>query len=218
MCSNYFPTVSKERLTAFGVQSALDLSSKRQVWKSYAAPMVRNGEDGRELLLGEFGLLPFWSKERKIKYSTFNARSETVETASSFKTPWAKRQRCIIPADWVVEPDWRTGKNIPTAIARADGEPMGLAGLWDRWLDKTTGEVVHSFTMLTINADSHGLMRNFHRPDDEKRMVVVLPQERYEDWLTASLPDAKALLLPFPADALQALPVAELGSRDGDVR
>lgn len=218
MCSNYFPTVSKERLTAFGVQPALDLSSKRQVWKSYAAPMVRKGEDGRELLLGEFGLLPFWSKERKIKYSTFNARSETVKTASSFKTPWAKRQRCIIPADWVVEPDWRTGKNIPTAIARADGEPMGLAGLWDKWLDKSTGEVVHSFTMLTINADTHGLMRNFHRPDDEKRMVVVLPEARYEDWLTATLPEAKNLLLPFPADALQALPVAELGSRDGDIR
>ena len=218
MCSNYFPTVSKDRLTAFGVQPALDLSSKRQVWKSHSAPMVRNGEDGRELLLGEFGLLPFWSKERKIKYSTFNARSETVETASSFKTPWAKRQRCIIPADWVVEPDWRTGKNIPTAIARADGEPMGLAGLWDRWLDKATGEVVHSFTMLTINADTHGLMRNFHRPDNEKRMVVVLPEARYEDWLTASLPDAKALLLPYPADALLALPVAELGSRDGDIR
>ena len=95
---------------------------------------------------------------------------------------------------------------------------MGLAGLWDKWLDKTTGEVVHSFTMLTINADTHGLMRNFHRPDDEKRMVVVLPQERYEDWLTATLPEAKSLLLPYPADALQALPVAELGSRNGDVR
>ncbi len=105
MCSNYFPTVIRERLTAFGVQPSLDLSSTRQVWKSYAAPMIRMTDDGRELLLGEFGLLPFWSKERKIKYSTFNARSETVETASSFKTPWAKRQRCIIPADWVVEPD-----------------------------------------------------------------------------------------------------------------
>lgn len=210
MCSNYFPTVSKERLTAFGVQPALDLSSKRQVWKSYAAPMVRNTDEGRELLLGEFGLLPFWSKERKIKYSTFNARSETVETASSFKTPWAKRQRCIIPADWVVEPDWRSGKNIPTAIARADGEPMGLAGLWDRWLDKTTGEVVHSFTMLTINADSHGLMRNFHRPDDEKRMVVVLPEDCYGDWLSAPVPEARRLLLPYPADALTAIPVVQI--------
>lgn len=218
MCSNYFPTVSKERLTTFGVQPVLDLTSKHQVWKSYTAPMIRNGDDGRELLLGEFGLLPFWSKERKIKYSTFNARSETVETASSFKAPWTKRQRCIIPADWVVEPDWRTGKNIPTAISRADGEPMGLAGLWDKWLDKTTGEVMHSFTMLTINADSHALMRNFHRPDDEKRMVVVLPKVLYEDWLSAPLTEAKNLLLPCPADALQTLPVAELGSRDGDVR
>lgn len=218
MCSNYFPTVSKERLTVFGVQTALDLSSKRQVWKSYAAPMVRNTDEGRELLLGEFGLLPFWSKERKIKYSTFNARSETVETAASFKTPWAKRQRCIVPADWVVEPDWRSGKSVPTAISRSDGEPMGLAGLWDRWLDKTTGEVVHSFTMLTINADTHGLMRNFHRPDDEKRMVVVLPEDRYEDWLSASLPEAKSLLQPYSSDALQAVPVANLGSGNGDIR
>ncbi|HHK5646316.1 SOS response-associated peptidase [Serratia nevei] len=217
MCSNYFPTLSRQRLTTFGVQPEFDLAGKRQVWKSYPAPMVRMRGDDRELLLGEFGLLPFWSKERKIKYSTFNARSETVETASSFKTPWAKRQRCIIPADFVVEPDWRSGKNVPTAISRSDGQPMGLAGLWDCWTDRTTGEIVHSFTMLTINADSHGLMRNFHRPDDEKRMVVVLPEERYGDWLTLPNPDARSLILPYPADALQALPVAELGSRDGDV-
>lgn len=218
MCSNYFPTVSKERLSVFDVQPVLALSSKRQVWKGYAAPMIRNGEDGRELLLGEFGLLPFWSKERKIKYSTFNARSETVETAASFKAPWMKRQRCIVPADWVVEPDWRSGKSVPTAISRADGKPMGLAGLWDRWLDKTTGEIVHSFTMLTVNADAHGLMRNFHRPDDEKRMVVVLPEDRYGDWLSAPVPEARSLLLPYPADALQAAPVTNLGSGDGDVR
>lgn len=179
--------------------------------------MIRSSGDGRELLLGEFGLLPFWSKERKIKYSTFNARSETVETASSFKAPWSRSQRCIIPAEHVVEPDWRTGKSIPTAISRADGKPMGLAGLWDKWVDKATGEIVHSFTMLTINADSHGLMRNFHRPGDEKRMVVILPDESHEDWLSAPSPRAMGLLLPFPADALQTVPVGDLGSRDGDV-
>lgn len=110
MCSNYFPTLSAPRLTVFGVFPELDLGARTHAWKGYAAPMIRSSDDGRELLLGEFGLLPFWSKERKIKYSTFNARSETVETASSFKTPWAKRQRCIIPADHVVEPDWRTGE------------------------------------------------------------------------------------------------------------
>lgn len=217
MCSNYFPTLDPSRLSAFGVQPGFDLSGRPQVWKGYAAPMVRMADEGRELLLAEFGLLPFWSKERKIKYSTFNARSETVETASSFKTPWAKRQRCLVPADWVVEPDWRTGKSIPTAIGRADGLPMGLAGLWDGWLDKATGEVVHSFTLLTINADAHALMRNYHKPGDEKRMVVILPEDRYGDWLSCPTRDAPSLLLPYPADALRAVPVSGLGPRDGNV-
>ncbi len=218
MCSNYFPTRSRERLTAFGVQPEFDLAGKWRVWKSYAAPMVRLNGEGRELILGEFGLLPFWSKQRKTKYATFNARSETVETTASFKTPWAKRQRCIIPADFVVEPDWRSTKNVPTAISRADGQPMGLAGLWDCWTDRATGEIVFSFTMLTINADSNWLMRNYHRPDDEKRMVTILPEAHYGDWLSVPNPDAKSLLVSYPAEALQACPVAELGSRDGDVR
>lgn len=107
MYSNYFPTFSRQRLTTFGVEPEFDLAVTGWIWKSYAAPIIRLNGAGRELLLGEFGLLPFWSKERKTKYATFNARSETVETAASFKTPWAQRQSCIIPADFVVGPNWR---------------------------------------------------------------------------------------------------------------
>ena len=95
---------------------------------------------------------------------------------------------------------------------------MGLAGLWDSWLDRATGEIVFSFTMLTINADSNELMKHFHRPDDEKRMVTILPEAHYGDWLSLPNPDAKSLLVSYPAEALHAVPVADLGSRDGDVR
>jgi len=49
---------------------------------------------------------------------------------------------------------WRTGKHVPTRIGRADGQPMGIAGLWDRWVDSVSGEIVWSFTMLTINAET----------------------------------------------------------------
>lgn len=70
------------------------------------------------------------------------------------------------------EPDWRTGKHTPTRIARADGEPLGIAGLWDRW-DAPEGPML-SFTMLTINADDHSFMCNYHRPEDENRMIVIL--------------------------------------------
>ena len=39
--------------------------------------------------------------------------------------------------------------------------------------------------MLTINAASHSLMQNFHKPADEKRIVVILSPKRYQDWLLA---------------------------------
>ena len=56
--------------------------------------------------------------------------------------------------------------------------------------------------MLTINADEHSLMRNFHRPEDEKRMVVILPEGRYGDWLDAPAGRTMEFMMPYPAEAL----------------
>lgn len=80
---------------------------------------------------------------------------------------------------------------------------MGIAGLWAQWSD-AQGEVLHSFTMLTINADAHPLMRQFHKPSDEKRMVVILPPERYTDWLNARPEQSRDFFQQFPAEALVA--------------
>jgi putative SOS response-associated peptidase YedK len=63
---------------------------------------------------------------------------------------------------------------------------MGVASLWDRWTDTTTGEIMTSFTMLTVNADGHSVMGRFHRPEDEKRSVVVLEPGQFREWLSAS--------------------------------
>lgn len=60
--------------------------------------------------------------------------------------------------------------------------------------------------MLTINADEHPLMQRFHKPDDEKRMVVILPPERYDDWLTCDVEDAEEFLVRYPAERLIAHP------------
>ena len=65
-----------------------------------------------------------------------------------------------------------------------------------------------SFTMLTINAASHPLIQNFHKPADEKRMVVILPPERYQDWLVTKPTDSMDFMLPFAANALQSEPIA----------
>mgnify|MGYP000542379799 CR=1 FL=1 len=67
------------------------------------------------------------------------------------------------------------------------------------------GQVLHSYTLLTINADAHPFMRQFHKPDDEKRMIVLLPPARYDEWLRAGVEQSGDFLRAWPAEALLAL-------------
>ncbi len=150
---------------------------------------------------GLFGLVPHWSNNLKISRHTYNARSETAHTKPSFKSAWQKAQHCIIPSTAIFEPDWRTGNAIATRIYRSDGKAMGIAGLWDRHID-AKGGTLFSFTMLTINATNHPLMQQFHKPEDEKRMVVVLHEDQYADWLTATADRSMAFMNPYPAEQL----------------
>ncbi|MDF7676217.1 SOS response-associated peptidase family protein [Neisseriaceae bacterium ESL0693] len=189
MCTNYEVTSNKVRLQQFGLSLASDWHSpvgKYHVFNHYPAPIIRlnpQHDSDLELISAEFGLLPAWSKERKIKFATMNARVERVAQAPAYRQAWARRQKCIIPADWIVEPDWRSGHYQPARIARADGQPIGIAGLWDRWVDKISTEVVVSFTMLTVSAADDVFMSQFHKPGQPKRTVVMLKPEDYSVWL-----------------------------------
>jgi len=212
MCSHYQAIKERERFVRlFGVYPP-DPDGKYDMWPGYAGVMLRRpreadaGDDAVppvEAVGGVFGLLPHWAKDAKLARSTFNARSETVHEKPSFRDAWRRNQHCIIPADAIFEPDWRSGKAVATRITRTDGEPMAIAGLWS-WWRSPEGPIVLSFTMLTINADAHPLMRNMHRPNEEKRMVVVLPQAAQDDWLDAPAHQSMALLQPYPADKLVA--------------
>ncbi len=212
MCSHYDPQTDPARLcTYFGVDD-LPLGLKSSLWPGYHGPFVRKhefsdvGDDAnplRELLVGSFGLIPHWSKDATISRRTYNARSETVHKKPSYRDAWRLGRHCIIPAEAIYEPDWRSGKAVPTRITRADGRPMGIAGLWSAWKNPA-GEVVHSYTMLTINADEHPFMRQYHKPDDEKRMVVILNDGDYGAWLEAPTIDSHSYLRQFPADGLLA--------------
>ena len=164
-----------------------------------------------ELVDAHFGLLPGFAKDVKYGLRTYNARAETVANFASFKHAWAKPRHCIIPAEAIYEPDWRTGKHIPTRITRADGETMGVAGLWQPW-KAPSGEWVISFTMLTINADEHPIFRELHRPDSkrppekqDKRMVVVLNEDAYGAWLDAPADRSAEFLKPYPSELLVAV-------------
>lgn len=214
MCSHYQGVKNREIYRRhFGVEAPGDLG-KYEVWPGYAATLIRRPREAdvgdeavpeREALVGQFGLIPHWATETTIARRTFNCRSETASSKPSFRDAWKNGQRCIIPADAFYEPDWRSGKAIPTRISRSDGEPLGIAGLWS-WWKSPKGDTIHSFTMLTINATEHSLMNHFHKLTDEKRMVVILPPDRYQDWLESSVIQATEFLQPFPADQLRAEP------------
>jgi putative SOS response-associated peptidase YedK len=212
MCAHYESPLDKALLKKhFGIGLPSELA-RREVWPGYMCTFIRRHENAdvgddavlqREALVGSFGLIPHWSKDDKIARHTYNARRETVAEKPSFRDAWKRGQNCIIPAQSFFEPDWRSGKAVPTRITLANDEPMGLAGLWATW-QSPTGETVHSFTMLTINADQHSFMGNFHKPQDEKRSVVILPPERYDDWLRASAGESGDFLRPWPAQELTA--------------
>lgn len=186
-------------------------------------PFIRRARDEagyeRELVVGRWGLIPWFSKTADIKYATNNARSEELSEKASYKTPWARGQRCIIPADWFDEPNWETGKNEWWRFRRADGDPWGLAGLWNVWKDPATGEEVESYTMLTLHANSHPLMRRMHRPDldpatklplpfeqQDKRSVIAIEQADVDQWLAGTVQEAQELLRLSPAEVFDAGP------------
>ena len=190
---------------------------QRDVFPGYDAPFIRAAGDStepqRELVVGQWNLIPWFAKERKLKFPTSNARSEELAAKASYKHPWARGQRCIIPAVSFYEPNWESGKHVPWRFKRADGGLWGLAGLWSTWTDKATGEIVESYTLLTLNADEHLLMNRMHRPDpkrpshmQDKRSVVPVEAEDVDIWLFGTLTEVHALVQLAPEVAFDAGP------------
>jgi putative SOS response-associated peptidase YedK len=213
MCANFTPVTERERMLAHFRLDLSTMSFPPEAWPGYVAPFIRQSRDtgvhSAELCAGRFGLVPHWAKDPTIGRRTYNARSETAAEKPSFRDAWRFGRRCIVPAENFYEPNWQTGKAVRWRISRSDGAPMGIAGLWSFWR-APDGVDLLSFTMLTVNADAHRVMRQFHRPDDEKRMVVILNESDYDRWLDAPQERMPGFLGMLEADAL----VAEPAPRD----
>ena len=168
-----------------------------------ASPLVM------ELTQGQFGLVPTWVKsasDAKLRSTKLAVtRFETMSTATATRETWLKGQRCIIPMQAFFEDDWRSRKAVPTRIARVDGQPMGVAGLWESWAKD--GEEIVSFTLLTVNANSHALMNRYGHHGNEKRMPAILNEGAYGAWLNAPLDKAREFMRAYPANLLLANPV-----------
>jgi putative SOS response-associated peptidase YedK len=173
-------------------------------------PIVTNKEPA---LLQEFhwGLIPFWAQTReeadRVRTGTINAKSETAFEKPSFKN-CIKSQRCLVPSTGFFEFHTYKSKKYPYFITLSDTDIFSLAGIWDSWTDKETGEIVPTFSILTVAANP--LMAKIH--NEKKRMPVILPLEHEKRWLeeTLSKEDILALCTPFDEKRMNAHTVSRL--------
>ena len=131
-----------------------------------------------------FGMVPKWAKDTSIAKHTYNARSQTVMDKQSFKRTWYNNQFALIPVQTIFEPKYIDGKAHRYDIRRKDG-------------DLFTGDAF--IRSMTINADDHPFMSQFHKPKDENRSIVVIEHEHLKDWLNMHHEKAFELLKPMGA-------------------
>jgi putative SOS response-associated peptidase YedK len=161
-------------------------------------PVVISADGTRTLRQMKWGLLPAWAKNEKISYATFNARADSVATKPAFRAAWKAGRRGLVIADGFYE--WRKKDKQPFFVTLGNRKPMVFAGLWDEWIDKATGKVVESCTIITTEANS--IMAPVH-----DRMPVILGPEHWAAWLGEEECEPTSLLAPFPAERMNCWPV-----------
>jgi putative SOS response-associated peptidase YedK len=153
-----------------------------------------------------WGLIPSWAKDPTIGNRLINARAETLAEKPSFRSAY-KYHRCLVFADGFFEWQSQAGSKskIPYLIRLKSGKPFAFAGLWEHW-QSSDGSEVKSASIITTTPNE--LMEPIH-----DRMPVILPSNAYAQWLDP-LPhfpvDLKSLLVPYPAEEMQAFPVSTL--------
>ena len=195
MCVQYLTTVNVDWVkTHFDLD--LPAALPHDVFPTYPGTIILKSHNTQRTAIGpaRFGLIPSWAKDEDFGRKTYNARSETVAQKPSYRHAWSARHYALALADAFYEPCYESGKAVRTKIEQANGEPMAIASIWDTWTEPETGELIVSFSMLTIEASKHPVMSRCHKPDDEKRTVVPLRPELFQDWLNASPDTAQELL------------------------
>jgi putative SOS response-associated peptidase YedK len=210
MCVNYRPPLPEQLDMVLGTLVDLyrDLNWPGETWKDYAAPILRAGKHGeRTLSLASYGMVPRRHIPPGVKvFDTMNARAESIGVKRSFAPAWLRSQLCAVPMTCFYEPNYESGHAERYGIGMRDDATFLVAGLWREWRE-ADNSVAASFTQITINADDHPLMRRFHKPDDEKRALVVLDPGEVDAWLGCrDLEAARRFLRAYPADEMKAWP------------
>jgi putative SOS response-associated peptidase YedK len=198
----YSPHESVVRL--FGVADAPDVVPHYNIAPTqYIAAVRAGGEGARRLSMLYWGLVPYWAPGKSIGARMINARSETLKEKPSFREAY-QRRRCLILADGYYE--WQRSGAVkqPYFISLRAGEPFGMAGIWERWRDRQSGETLESCAIVTTGPAAS--IAHIH-----DRMPVIVPSAAHAEWLDPENRDIASLdrlLVAYPAAGLVARAVS----------
>jgi len=188
MCGRFSLATSAQQVAEhFGLAEVPELSPRYNIAPTSSVAVVRGPGGGAAPILEfrHWGLIPSWAKDPGIGARMINARVETAAEKPSFRAAF-RRRRCLVPADGFYEWKPHPKRRRPHHVRLAEGELIGLAGLFEAW-ESPEGERIESCTLLTTAANA--AMSALHH-----RMPVIVDPADYPAWLDPDLQEPDTVL------------------------
>lgn len=207
MCGRFSQTQSGEAIAeAFQLSTIPQLKPRYNIAPTQPVSVITQLQRRQERVHHQkrWGLIPGWAKDSSSGNRLINARAETVATKPTFRRAF-QRRRCLVVADGFYE--WQrsaqNGTKQPFLIQLASKQSFAFAGIWERWQEPDTHELIFSCTILTTQPNA--LMVPIHN-----RMPVILRPETYDAWLDPSFYNPgmlEAMLQPYDSAAMITIPI-----------
>lgn len=211
----------------YNIVSIAEIISRRfkLVKADFTGPLINIGPGEKGLIIcsdtpdiaqmATFGLSPSFSNKQLY---LFNARLEgksnpennpdymgtpDIINMPSFRNA-IRNQRCLVICDAFIEgPAHEKLKKPYLVFPRFRKRPFAMAGIWEDWVNKETGEISRTFAIITTPANPL-LTRIGHH-----RSPMVLPPDFEQYWLHhKGIPDLHRCLRAQDWDLFNAYPVS----------
>ena len=223
MCQKYVLASELEKIESrFNVRinSGLIIIPKLYTVSPGEYSYVLTSEDPHELQVLKFGMTPFYATQpmdltfaraegdKNMKNDPNYNGSKSIFLQTAFRKSM-QYQRCLIIADAYYE--WSDRQKPYLVYLQNRNRPFAFAGIYDRWTNPESNEIVESFAVITTVSNS--LLRRI----GVQRMPVILSRSNELQWIKASnhLSDVLRLLNPYPAEKMNAYPISEMINMKG---
>lgn len=204
-------------------EKQLSLFSDKQFVKGFDFPVmpVISNDKPAVIQMFRWGFVPAQTPNKEkateflTQYNTLNAKAESLFESRLFGKA-IQKQRCLVLCSGFFEwrhknPEKKNSEKYPFYVSLKDGGMFVFGGIWEKFTDQNTGEIIHTYAIITTRANE--LMEIVH--NTKKRMPLIIEPENAMKWLDQNLNDdeIKTFFKPFDADKLKATPIKKINPR-----